>query len=104
MSVPCRCSQPVEATGAGAPRRQRARITPASHAQRRRNAGGGTRGQGWRSRGRSWPVSELIDLGLTKCPLERLGHLVHVDDGQLGQSETFGLGDLLGMGNEQFAQ
>ncbi|MHB1850969.1 MAG: hypothetical protein ACYCU6_02120, partial [Acidimicrobiales bacterium] len=50
------------------------------------------------------PVSELIDLGLAECPLERLGHLVHVDDGQLRQSETFGLVDQLGVDNEQFAQ
>lgn len=50
------------------------------------------------------PVGELINVGLTKRPFERLGHLVHVDGGELGEGEAFGLVDQFGVGYEQLAE
>ncbi len=50
------------------------------------------------------PMGELVGVGLTERPFERLGHFVLVDSGQPGQSEAFGLVDQFGVGYEHFAE
>ena len=48
--------------------------------------------------------SELIDIGLTKCPFDELGYLIGVSNGQSVKRTALGGVDQLGMGQEQLAE